>query len=88
MDIALWMLTVAAVCVNLYFLPGRFRISAGVGMIRLLRLTGWMVLSARFGFVLFTEGDILIAVPSAIGIGFIASGELATIFSRGKTVLL
>lgn len=88
MDVALWMITFGAACVNLHFLPGRFRISVGVGMIRLLRLVGWVILSARFGFVLLTEGDILITVPSAIAIAFLASGEIVTIFSHGKVITL
>lgn len=88
MDIALFMSTIAAGLVNLYYLPMCWRYSKGVAGMRMLRLAGWIVLSTRFGAVLFTTGDILISPPAAIGVFFLAAGEIAALFNRGKKVPL
>lgn len=51
---------------------------------RLLRLTGWTILATRFGWVLAHTGDILTTLPSTIALMFLAAGEIAAIFNRGK----
>lgn len=88
MDIALFMLTVAAIAVQLYYLRTWIKISWGLGLVRLLRLTGWLILSARFGSVLFTTGDIAISAASAIGLMFLACGEIAVTMNAGKVIRL
>ena len=88
MDIALFMLTVAAAAVQLYCLRTWENVGWGLGLARVLRLAGWMIISARFGSVLFTQGDIAISVPSAIGLMFLACGEIVVGFNRGKFVRL
>ena len=88
MDIALFMFTVAAIAVQLYYLKTWIKVSWGLGIVRLLRLAGWMILSARFGSVLFTQGDIAISAASAIGLMFLAVSEIAVILNRGQKVPL
>ena len=88
MDVALFMACCAACAVNVYYLPAWFRASRGMALMRLLRLVGWLVLSARFGMILFVYGDISISVPSATALFFLAAGEIAALFNRGKTGLL
>lgn len=88
LDIALFMLTCGAAAVHVYFLPSWYSHSPGLGLIRLLRLVGWLILGARFGAVLFTTGDILISLPSIIGLSFLAAGDICAIFNRGKTIQL
>ena len=88
MDIALFMATVAAIAVQLFYLKTWMRLGWGLGLVRLLRLAGWLILSARFGSVLFTTGDIAISVASAIGLMFLAAGEIAVTLNPGKVVKL
>ena len=84
MDIALFMARCAAFAVNLYYLPRWLKHSRGMALMRLFRVTGWLIISARFGGVLFTTGDILISVPAAIGLFFLVAGEVSALFNRGK----
>lgn len=88
MDVALFMAIVFAAGVNIFYIPKCWRQSRGIAVMRLLRLAGWVVLGSRFGNVLFTTGDIMISVPGAIGLFFLASGEIAALFNRGKNVPL
>ena len=88
MDIALFMLTVAAIAVQLYYLKTWMKLGWGLGLVRLLRLAGWMILSARFGSVLFTQGDIAISAASAIGLMFLAASEIVVTMNAGKVIQL
>lgn len=84
MDVALFMACCAACAVNIYYLPAWHRASKNMAFMRLLRVAGWLVISARFGTVLLTIGDIAISVPSSIGLFFLAAGEIVALFNRGK----
>lgn len=88
MDIALFMLTVAAIAVQLYYLKSWIKLGWGMGLIRLLRLAGWLILAARFGSVLFTVGDIAISLASAIAVMFLAASEIVVVLNRGQKVQL
>lgn len=85
-DVSLFMLTIGAMVVNIFYVHSWFKISAMLGVIRLLRATGWLILATRFGFVLMTSGDILISVPSIIALMFLAIGEMSIILFRGKAI--
>lgn len=87
-DVTIFMLICAAATVHICYLPSWFRMSPALALIRVLRLTGWLILGARFGVVLFTTGDVLISMPSLIGLGFLAAGDIAVIFNRGKVIQL
>jgi len=87
-DVALFMVTVGAAAVNVYYLPQRFAVSTGVAIARCLRLAGWLILSARFGHMLISGGDIPISIPGVVAFFFLALGEIAAIFNRGKEVRL
>ena len=84
MDVALFMACCAAAAVQIYYLPSWWREVRGMAVMRLMRLAGWVIFATRFGFVLFTAGDILVSVPSAIAMFFLAAGEVAALFNRGK----
>ena len=88
MDIALFMFTLAAVAVQLFYLRSWMKIGLGLGLVRLLRLAGWLILAARFGSVLFTQGDIAISIASAIAVMFLAAGEIAVTMNAGKVIKL
>lgn len=87
-DVALFMLICGAASVHAILLPSWHRTSPLLGLSRVLRMTGWVLLGARFGAVLFTTGDVLISMPAAIAIGFLACGDIAVIFCRGKVIQL
>ena len=82
MDVALFMSCIAACAVNLYCMPIWFRLTRTILCIRLLRVAGWLVLGARFGSILFLDGDIHISIPSAIGLFFLAGSEMFALFNR------
>lgn len=84
MDVALFVSLLVATCVHLYCLPSWFRQHEGIGVGLLLRLGGWLVLSARFGVVLLETGDLPVTVPAAIGLFLLAIGDVAGMLSRGK----
>jgi hypothetical protein len=84
MDVAVFMACMGAAAVNIFYAAKWYGIDHGMGVMRLLRVAGWLILSTRFGFVLSTTGDILISVPSAIAMFFLAAGEVAAVFNRGK----
>lgn len=84
LDVLLFMMTCGAAAVHVFYLPAWYRASAGLGLMRLLRLTGWTILATRFGWVLAHTGDILTTLPSTIALMFLAAGEIAAIFNRGK----
>ena len=84
MDVSLFMACCAACAVNVYYLPAWYRASKGMAFMRLLRVTGWAVIGARFGSVLFDTGDLAVSIPAAIGLFFLAAGEIVAIFNRGK----
>ena len=84
MDVSLFMACCAAFTVNVYHLPAWYYASKSMAFMRLLRVTGWLVVAARFGSVLLTTGDIAVSVPMAIGLFFLAAGEIVAIFNRGK----
>lgn len=88
MDIALFMASILAALVNLFYLRSSMGYSKGIAFMRLLRCTGWVLFSSRLGAVLFTTGDVLISVPGAIAIFFLAAGEIVALFNRGQKVLL
>lgn len=50
----------------------------------ILKLTGWLCFSARFGHVLLTQGDLLIPLPSEFALLFLAAGDLKGVLSRRK----
>ena len=83
-DIALFLAVCGAAGVNIYYLPAWWRVSRSMAMMRILRIVGWVILGLRFGVVLLTSGDILISLPSAIGLFFLTAGEIAALFNRGK----
>ncbi len=87
-DITLFMLAVAAFSVNCYYLPQWFRVSAFLGALRALRIMGWLILSSRFGFVLFTQGDLMVSPQSIIALLFLSLGEILVLFQRGKVLKL
>ena len=84
LDIVLFMMALGAAGVNAKYLWPWWRESRTLGMIRVLRFAGWCILSARFGHVLYVSGDLPISLPSLIGLGFLAAGEIAVLFNRGK----
>ena len=84
MDVALFIACSIAALVNIKYAMTWCRQDFGLGLMRLLRVTGWMILSLRFGYVLGSTGDILISVPSAIALFFLAGGEIVAVFLRGK----
>ena len=83
-DVALFMACVAALVVNAYYLPIWLKVSVGLAVIRVLRLAGWLILCAGFGTVLVTQGFITISPSGAIALCFLAAGEVALMFSRGR----
>lgn len=88
MDVALFMAVICAAAVNLHYLTKFREYSKGIALMRLFRCTGWVILGTRFGSVLFTTGDLLISVHAATSVFFLAAGEIAAIFNRGKKVTL
>ena len=88
MDVALFMMTVFAAVVSAV-MTYKHWINAphGFALLRGLRCTGWCILSARYATVLFTTGDILISVPSAIGLCFLALGDIAIVFFTERWVI-
>ena len=84
LDVALFMSCIAAAGVNCYYIPSWFKASKGMAVMRIFRVAGWLIFVARYGFVLATTGDILISLPSEIAIFFLAAGEIAAVFNRGK----
>lgn len=86
LDIALFMLTVGAACVSAYLAFKWFSATPELAVLRVLRATGWSILSARFGFLLFTVGDLPVSVPSIIALAFLACGDIAMIFYIGKAI--
>lgn len=81
MDIALFMCTVASVGVQLSCLRSQY-VFGWSGFARLLHLVGWLIMGARFGSGLFTQGDIYISAASAIGLMFLACGEIVVGINR------
>lgn len=88
MDCALIMAVAAAATVQAYYLPRWWRAGKGFAVIRILRLTGWLILGARYGQILATVGDIAISIPAAIAVFFLAGAEVAQLFNRGKAIPL
>lgn len=87
LDIAIFMLTVAAAAVSLITTVKQYRSeSRAFAIARLMRTVGWCILSARFGTVLFTTGDILISLPAIIATAFLAAGDISIVFFKGKWV--
>ena len=84
MDIGLFISCCAAAGVNLYYLGEKYQRSGRVFFPRLLRAVGWVVISARFGGVLFYTGDIMISLPAAIGVFFLIAGDLSLVFTRTR----
>lgn len=84
MDVAVFMACLGAAIINAKYAHKWYAQDQGMGVMRLLRVIGWSILTARFGYVLATTGDILISPPSAIAVLFLAAGELAAVFNRGK----
>lgn len=86
-DVAIFMLTIGAQFASAV-MAGRHLIadSRCFAVLRVMRCAGWSILAARFGVVLFTTGDILISVPSAIAVAFLATADIAILFFRGKWV--
>jgi hypothetical protein len=88
LDVFLLMATSCAAITNLYFTPAWFRVSRSLGVSKLLRMTGWSILSARFAVVLIMDGEIVISIASTIALLFLAAGELAVAMNPGKTLRL
>lgn len=87
MDIVMFMLTVGAALVSAVMAWRHWLSYTGAfAWLRVLRCVGWAILAARYGTVLFTTGDILISVPAAIAICFLATGDIAIVFFKGKWV--
>ena len=84
MDVLLFVVICAAAVVHVLCLRGWMRQHEGIGVGLLLRLAGWSVLAARFGAVLFSDGDIPVSVPAAIGLFFLASGDIIGMLFRGR----
>ena len=87
MDVALFVALCAATGVHLYCLRSWMRQREGVGIGLLLRLGGWLVLTARFGVVLIDTGDLPVTVPAAIGLFLLAAGDIAGMLSRGTSIV-
>lgn len=85
MDVALFMLTAAAAAVS-GLMTWRNWHEGAFAVLRLLRCIGWSILAARYSYVLSTTGDVLIAVPTAIGLAFLACGDIAIVFFKGRWV--
>ena len=86
-DITIFMLVVGAQVVSAV-MAGRHWLSdsPAFALLRVFRCVGWSILAARFGTVLFTTGDVLISVPSAIALMFLACGDIAIVLFKGKWV--
>ena len=84
MDVLLFVCMCLTAGVHLYCLPSWLHQRDGVVVGLLLRLAGWLVISARFGAVLWQTGDLPVSVPSAIGLFLIAAGDIAGMLGRGK----
>lgn len=84
LDVALFMGVVAAAAVHLYSMPNCWRGPRGLVVGSALRTTGWVCLSARFGSVLLTTGDIYIPLPSLLALLFIAAGDILSVLVRRK----
>lgn len=84
MDVALFIACVLAALVNIKYALRWYAHDVGMAVMRFIRVTGWMILSLRFGYVLGSSGDILISLPSAIALFFLTAGEIAAVFLRGR----
>ena len=84
MDTVLFVVMCIATGVHVYCLRSWIRQREGIGIGLLLRLGGWLVLSARFGAMLLETGDLPVSVPSAIGLFLLAAGDIAGMLSRGN----
>ena len=84
MDVMLFVVMCFTAGVHLYCLRSWMGQRDGIGIGLLLRLGGWLVLSARFGAMLLEAGDIPVSVPSAIGLFLLAAGDIAGMLSRGN----
>lgn len=84
MDVALFFACVLAALVNIKYVLGWYAQDFGMAVMRFIRVVGWMILSLRFGYVLGSAEDILISLPSAVALFFLAAGEVASVFLRGR----
>ena len=84
LDVIVFMGVMGAWLAHLYCLPSCWRESRKLLIGSALRLCGWLIFAARFGYVLFTSGDLIIPLPSEIALIFLAVGDIWGVLARRK----
>ena len=79
MDVALFIGACAAAAVNIYGLPGDWRVSRQLAVVRVLRLVGWVLVASRFGYALMVYGDVAISIAGGVGILFLEAGQIGAV---------
>lgn len=83
-DVVMFFSCALAALVNIKYAVEWYRQGRGLFLLRLIRVIGWTIFTLRFGYVLGSTGDILVPLPSLIALIFLAAGEIAAVFLRGK----
>ena len=83
-DVVLFIACALAAFVNIKYAVAWYSEGRGLFVMRLIRIVGWSIFTLRFAYVLGSTGDLIIPLPSLIALSFLAAGEIAAVFLRGK----